>query len=151
MELTLTKHDFRKFFFYQYFFMQNRLIGFMRMYMGPFLVVVAVYLFNEYPEMDPFAIGFAAAFGFIYSVRPVITLFALKFYDEKLFFKINNGILTFKDRAKEAEIDLSKNHLEQNKRYYFVKLDNGQVLFFPKEILSEKAKSIFIDHLRGES
>lgn len=122
----------------------------MRMYMGPLMVMSAVYLYSEQMGVNVFIIAFLAAFGFMYSFKPFISQFAINYKDEKIVFGIENRKLFFKDRGNEAYIDLDKNKLRENKKYFFLNLENGQILFFPKEILNQNMKNLLLAELRGE-
>ena len=110
----------------------------MRLYMGPVLVMVSLYLYYEDLGLSNFIIAFSAAFGFVYTMKPFITFMASGIKDEKIEFAIDGDTLIFKDRLNEAEIDLQKNILQENRKYYFIRLDNGQTLFFPKDKLNEE-------------
>jgi|SaaInlStandDraft_4_1057021.scaffolds.fasta_scaffold55414_1 hypothetical protein len=119
----------------------------MRLYMGPTLAVVSMLLFYKYGEkVNVFIIGFILAYGVFYTIKPLIMVWAMKAKDESFSFQFKDQALLIKDRIKEGSIDLKRNRMQENKKYFFVTLDNKQVLFFPKEKLSEQARDLFWKH-----
>jgi hypothetical protein len=130
--------------------MQNRSIAFMRMYMGPLMVLSAVYLYSEVVGVNAFIIAFLVAFGFMYSIKPFLSQFAITNNDEDISFGIENRKMFFKDRSNEAYIDLEENKLMENKKYFFLRLKNGQTLFFPKDILNKQMMDLLLGEMRGE-
>lgn len=130
--------------------MQSRTISFMRMYMGPFLVMTGFYLYNQDLGVNGFIIAFAVAFGFVYAIKPFITQLAISYKDEPVSFGIENRNFYFKDRSNEANINLDKSKLLGNKKYFFIIAENGQVLFLPKEILNRNMLDLLSAEICGE-
>ena len=120
----------------------------MRRLMGPVLTVVGLYLYNyttlkENSAYIYWGIVFCLAYGLFYSIKPLILVLALASKDETFEFKFEEDYLYIKDRLREDKIDLRENKLEKNKKYFFVKLQNKQVIFFPKEFLDKQTISQF--------
>lgn len=116
----------------------------MRMYMGPTLAGIGLYLNYAYSDkVNMYIIGFTLAYGLFYTIKPIIMLLANRAKDETFSYKLSNFKLFVKDRLNEGSINLKKNKLQENKKYFFVKLNNGQTLFFPKEKLMEKDNELF--------
>ena len=148
MKITITKREFQQFYIYDYFFGQSVLINNMRRLMGPILTGVGLYLyiFTTLKENSNFGflmLAFCIAYGLFYTIKPLILVLALTSRDETFEFRIEQNCLYIKDRLKEDTIDLKENKLEENKKYFFVKLKNKQIIFFPKDHLDEKTCSIF--------
>lgn len=148
MQITLTKRDFNSFYINNYFYGQNWTINSMRQFMGPVLTVVGLYLYN-YTDLKEksvyifWGIVFCLAYGLFYSIKPMILVWALAAKDETFEFKIVGDNLHIKDRVREDTINLRKNKLVSNKKYFIVKLENKQVIFFPKELLDDNTISKF--------
>lgn len=146
--MTITKREYNQFYVFNYFNEPKRIIRFMRMYMGPTLVLISMYLFYAYKEkINVLIIGFLFAYGLFYTVKPLILLLAVRAKDETFTYEFRDHSIYIKDRLNEGTIDLTKNHLIENKRYFLVKMDNNQVMFFPKDKLSEKLQNQFRKHI----
>ena len=72
---------------------------------------------------------------------------ALGAKDETFSYSFNDYRLSIKDRITEGEIDLRKNNLQENKKYFFIVLDSKQVIFFPKHKLDDKTREKFVEYL----
>ncbi len=136
------------FYIYNYYFEQSWIINNMRRFMGPVLTVVGLYLYFLTTVKDDSAMGywgivFCLAYGLFYSVKPLILVLAMGAKDETFDYKLKKNSIYIKDRVREASIDLQENKLDENKKYFFIKLKNKQIIFFPKSILDEKAYSNF--------
>ncbi len=152
MKITITKRGFQQFYIYDYFFGQSVLINNMRRLMGPILTAVGLYLyiFTTIKESSNFGfllLAFVIAYGLFYTIKPLILVLALSSRDETFEFRIEKNSLYIKDRLKEDTIDLRENRLVENKKYFFIKLKNKQIIFFPKDHLDKKAYSLFDGHL----
>lgn len=143
MKITITREDYKKFFLYNYYYGSKKLIRFMRMYMGPILFFVGLYLYLTYENIEPVFIFFCIGYGVYYFLKPLILLILSKNQDEVLEFEFIDKTINIKDRLNEATINLEKNNLNENKLAYFLKLDNGQIIFFPKNKLNEKSANEF--------
>lgn len=148
MEITITKREFKKFYIYDYFFGQSVIINNMRRLMGPVLTAVALYLYIFSNIKESFAFGylgiaFCIAYGLFYTIKPLILVLALSPSDETFEFSFEKDSLFVKDRMREGSIDLKENKLLENKKYFFVKLKNKQIIFFPKDHLDKETYSLF--------
>jgi len=148
MEITITKREFQQFYIYDYFFGQSVFINNMRRLMGPVLTGVGLYLyiFTAIKEGSNFGfllLAFVIAYGLFYTIKPLILVLALSSCNETFEFKLENNSLYIKDRLREDSIDLKANKVLENKKYFFVKLKNKQVIFFPKDHLDKKTYSHF--------
>ncbi len=148
MKITITKREFRRFYIYNYFFGQNGVINNMRRFMGPVLTAVGLYLYMFSTLKENSAIGywvivFCLAYGLFYTIKPLILVLALPSRDETFEYEFEKDCLYIKDRLKEDSINLKENKLVENKKYFFVKLKNKQIIFFPKDHLDKETNSIF--------
>lgn len=148
MEITITKREFKQFYIYDYFFGQSVLVNNMRRFMGPVLTAIGLYLYifstlKETSAMGFWTIIFCLAYGLFYTFKPLILVLALAPRDETFEFKLEKDRLYIKDRLREDSIDLTENKLVENNKYFFVKLKNRQVIFFPKDLLDKKTYSLF--------
>lgn len=148
MKITITKREFHRYYIYNYFFGQNSVINTMRRFMGPILTAIGLYLYmfstiKESSALGYWLIVFCLGYGLFYTIKPLIFVIALASKDETFEFKFENNSLYIKDRLKEDSISLKENKLMENKKYFFIKLKNKQVIFFPKELLDKKAYSLF--------
>ncbi|MEA3443368.1 MAG: hypothetical protein U9R19_01430 [Bacteroidota bacterium] len=144
MNITITKREYNQFYVYDYFYGPKKIVRYMRMYMGPTLAGIGLYLNYAYSDkVNMYIIGFTLAYGLFYTIKPIIMLLANRAKDETFSYKLSNFKLFVKDRLNEGSINLKKNKLQENKKYFFVKLNNGQTLFFPKEKLMEKDNELF--------
>jgi len=148
MKITITKRAFKQFYIYNYFFAQNGLINNMRRFMGPILTAIGLYLylFSNVKESSVYGYWFVVislAYGMFYTVKPLLLVLTLRAKDETFEYKIENNRLFIKDRVREGEISLEESPLLENKKYYYVKLENKQIIFFPKELLNDKAVAMF--------
>ncbi len=144
MKITITRKEFKQFYIYDYFYGPRSFVRYMRMYMGPTLVGAGLYLSYSFADkINMFIIGFTLAYGLFYTVKPLILVLANRAKDETFSYKITDFNLYLKDRLNEGKINLRKNKIQENKKYFYVKLDNGQSIFFPKEKLNENELELF--------
>lgn len=147
MKITITKREFNQFYIYNYFDAPKKIIRIMRMYMGPTLTLVSMYLLYKYGgKINAYLLGFVLAYGIFYTVKPLIMLWALRAKEETFSFEIKDFKLNIKDRLNEGIIDLRKSKIQENKKYFFVNLDNKQVIFFPKDKLNENTRLQFTEN-----
>ena len=90
------------------------------------------------------------AYGFFYTVKPLLIVITIGSKDETFEYKLNENSLYLKDRLREDNISLSENKLQENKRYFLIKLKNKQVIFFPKSLLDEKTVLLFKNHVKNK-
>jgi hypothetical protein len=144
MKITITKQDFKKFYINHYFNDQSKLIGFLRRYLGPIMIVGAIYMYWEFEEqINIILLGIMMAFGAFYTIKPFILINITKMQDETFAISFKDNNLHIKDRLKEGDIDLKRNQLHENTQYFYVKIATGQTLFFPKHMLNEKIREEF--------
>jgi hypothetical protein len=144
MKITITKREYNQFYIHNYYDAPKKAIRIMRLYMGPTLTLVSLYLYYMHKDkINLFIFGFLLAYGIFYTVKPLILLLAMQAKNETFNYEIADYKLHIKDRINEGTIDLKKNKLEENKKYFLVKLENKQIIFFPKEKLSEKVQRMF--------
>ena len=153
MKITITKREYQRFYIYNYFFGQKSVINIMRRFMGPILTAVGLYLYlfstiKENSTLGYWLIVFCLAYGMFYTIKPLIFVITLASKDETFDFKINKDSLLIKDRLREDTINLIENKLRENKKYFFIKLKNKQIIFFPKDLIDKKAYSDFENILR---
>jgi len=153
MKITITKREFKQFYIYDYFFGHGVLINNMRRLMGPVVTAVGLYLYmfttlKEYSVVAYWLIVFCLGYGLFYTLKPLIMVLAIPSRDETFDFRIEDNTIYIKDRLDEGSIDLIKNKLLENKKYFFVKLKNKQIIFFPKELLDNKTTSQFQKFLK---
>ena len=153
MKITITKREFQRFYIYNYFFGQNGVVNTMRRFMGPILTAIGLYLYMFSTIKENSALGywfvvFCLAYGLFYTVKPLILVIALGGRDETFEYKFENNSLFIKDRLKQDRINLKENKLIENKKYFFVKLKNKQIIFFPKDLLDKKAYLLFEEQSR---
>lgn len=98
-------------------------------------------------KVNIFIIGFTLAYGLFYTVRPMIIVLAYRALDETFSYKLSGYHLHIKDRVTKGAINLKRNKLQEDRKYFFVKLENGQVIFFPKEKLKEQELELFRKNL----
>lgn len=114
------------------------------MYLGPTMTAFAMYLFYAYSDViNVYIIAFLIAYGIFYTAKPLILLLANKANDETFSYELKDYNLHIKDRVNEGDIDLKTNKLKENKKYFFVKLDTGQNIFFPINKLSQTKIDLF--------
>lgn len=155
MKITITKHEFKQFYIYNYYYGQNRVVTTMRMFMGPILTAIGLYLFlysniKESSVAGYWLVAICLAYGVFYTVKPLLLVITQGAKDESFEFKINKKNLHIKDRVKEGTIDLKENPLVENKKYFFIKLKNKQVIFFPKESIDKNQQEKFREALRSK-
>ncbi|MCF8298182.1 MAG: hypothetical protein K9J13_11600 [Saprospiraceae bacterium] len=148
MKITLTKREFQRFYIYNYFFGQIGVINTMRRFMGPTLTAIGLYLYLFSTIKESSTLGFllvtvCLAYGMFYTIKPLIFVIVLPSRDETFDYKLDENFLYIKDRLREDKIDLNKNKLLENSKYFHIKLPNKQIIFFPKELLDQKAYSLF--------
>lgn len=144
MNITITKREYNQFYIHNYFYGPKKIVRIMRLYMGPTLAGVALYLGYLYGEkVSIYIIGFTLAYGVFYTIRPLLMIIANRAKDETFSYKLTDYKLHIKDRVNEGDINLKRNKLQEDKKYFFVLLDNGQSIFFPKERLDEKDQEKF--------
>lgn len=150
MELTLTKSDYKAFFIYNHFFGARALIKYLRLFCGPLLILLGIYLLKKVNDRFGIAYGgFALGFGIYYMLMPFVSTWFGKFKEETFTYQFTNDILDVHDRISNTTFDLIKYPIQKNSRYYFIKFENGSSLFFPKKKLSEEALKEFEDRTKG--
>lgn len=148
MTITLTKREFQRFFIYNYYFGCSIILSIYRRLGGPILAGIGLYLYMFSTVKDDSQFGFwvvviCLAYGLFYTIKPLLVLVTLGSKDESFEYKISKNSLFLKDRLREDSISLTENKLKENKKYFFIKLKNKQVIFFPKDLLDEKTISLF--------
>ena len=75
MKITITEREFKQFYIDNYFYNHKRIIRYMRMYLGPIMLVVGLFLYISYKqEVNAFFIAFLLAYGAIYIVKPFLMM-----------------------------------------------------------------------------
>ena len=147
MDLLLTKQDFKRFYIYDYYYEQKRVLQFSRKFLGPILIGLGMYLYASGSPIDIFFILICIFMGFFYTLKPFLFIMLKRMKDETITFEFKDKMLIVKDRLNKASFDLEKVIIHDNKLYYFIRLDNRQILFFPKDKLNEKALNNFSSFL----
>lgn len=144
MNITISKREYKQFYVNNYFYNAKKTVRIMRMYLGPTMTAFAMYLFYAYSDViNVYIIAFLIAYGIFYTAKPLILLLANKANDETFSYELKDYNLHIKDRVNEGDIDLKTNKLKENKKYFFVKLDTGQNIFFPINKLSQTKIDLF--------
>ncbi len=148
MKISISKREYSQFYIYDYFYGPRRIIRLMRMYMGPTMAVIGLFMFYSYSEqINIYFMSFMLAYGIFYTIKPMIMVMAYKPNDESFTYTLQNFNLHIKDRVNEGDINLKKNRLIENKKYFYVKLETGQSIFFPKDKLDKKKIQLFNENM----
>lgn len=148
MKITITKKEYSQFYIYNYYHSPKKTERIVRMYLGVTMTTMGLYMFYAYSEqINAFVIGLIMAYGIFYSLKPIIMTWANKTNDESFSYTLDKYNLHLKDRVKEGNIDLRKHPIQENKRYFYVKLESGQFIFFPKYKLNDKIIALFRDNM----
>lgn len=148
MKINITKKDYSQFYIYNYYHSPKKIERIVRMYLGVTMTAMGLYMFYAFSEqINAFVIGLIIAYGIFYSLKPVIMTLANRTNDESFSYTLDNYNLHLKDRVKEGDIDLKINPIQENKRYFYLKLETGQFIFFPKYKLNDKAIAQFRENI----
>lgn len=144
MNITISKREYKQFYVFNYFYNAKKTVRIMRIYLGPTMTAFAFYLFYAYSDVvSVFITAFLLAYGIFYTTKPLILLLANKTKEETFNYELKNYNLHIKDRVNEGNINLKKNKLKESKKYFFLKLETGQHIFFPIDKLSQTKIDLF--------
>jgi hypothetical protein len=142
MDIQLSKLDFAQYILYNYYSQEKLLKKIIRIGLGPTIILFGLNLLSE---NDPFqyVYAFAIAIGVIYTLRPFALIILPPYGTVNLHFELKGNELFIKDHLAEANVTLNSENLTSNKKYFFVTLENKQVIYFPKNKLSQEYRFSF--------
>lgn len=124
---------------YNYYFWQNMLIGTLRLFGGPIMIILGIWFYFT-AQTDPF---FYAAiligYGVYYSLRPFLFIY---FKREKLdigVFEVEisqKGISTINDLGSQSVDFTSLKKIKKFKKWYALYYSNKSILFLPENQLN---------------
>ena len=144
MQLTLTKADYKSFFTYQYFFGAKSIRRYIRLFAGPILVLLGInFLYNDDNRFGIAFGGFCLGYGIYYTLKPFLFILIKKFPNETFTYNFSLDTLHIQDSISNTLLDLKEFPIQKNSKYYFILLENGSLIFFPKNKLSREDVSEF--------
>ncbi len=134
-----------RFFIIEYFFGQNMLIGVLRLFGAPLMILLGVwFFFSESPYSNYFG-SILIAYALYFGLRPWLFIYTKRSsFDSSLFdLQINDNQIIITEKKTNSVFDFSElKAIEERKDYFVIKFKIKKEIYFPKKQLNESEISI---------
>jgi hypothetical protein len=138
-KIQLKKTEKIKIFLNEYYFGFGNWVTILRMFGGPFMLLMGMFLYNFGQNKIHIAYGGALIlFGFYYFIRPVMFIWMRKEWlkRETVFFEFSPDKLVIQVDKSTSELDYSElKSIKSRKSYYAFTTKDNQSIYFPKYYL----------------
>ncbi len=134
-----------RFFVIEYFFGQNVLIGTVRLFGAPLMMLLGVWFFFSETEYSNYFGGVLIVYAIYFGFRPWLFIYTKRsLFESSLFdLKINDNQLIITEGEDVNTFDFSDfKAIEKRKEYFVIKLKTKKEIYFPKNQLNEAEISI---------
>lgn len=134
-----------RFFVIEYFFGQNVLIGTVRLFGAPLMMLLGVWFFFSETEYSNYFGGVLIVYAIYFGFRPWLFIYTKRsLFESSLFdLEINDNQLIITEGEVVNAFDFSDfKAIEKRKEYFVIKLKTKKEIYFPKNQLNEAEISI---------
>lgn len=134
-----------RFFVIEYFFGQNVLIGTVRLFGAPLMMLLGVWFFFSETEYSNYFGGVLIVYAIYFGFRPWLFIYTKRsLFESSLFdLEINENQLIITEGEVVNAFDFSDfKAIEKRKEYFVIKLKTKKEIYFPKNQLNEAEISI---------
>jgi hypothetical protein len=138
MTITLTPRDFSQQIIYFYFFGHKKW-KFYRPVMGCLCILSGIFLLSgDDGKFWTGYGGFALGYGIYYLTKPFLYVLIKKHKTITADYEFVDNSIIINDRLSTSTLNLAEFPIQKNSKYYYIRINISQRLFFPISKLSEK-------------